>query len=169
MKYRAVVKKCSRCSQVLLAESFEKNASQQDGLSSWCKICRSVYKTVNLEKYKERARRYYKLHPKPAKPKQVVCQKDQRANNIKSSRKYQKKYPVRVRAHHALMRAIKAGEVVRPNSCSKCSKECTPEGHHEDYFLPLAVIWLCYTCHRERSKELRDNKQDLRPRDRAKL
>ena len=54
--------------------------------------------------------------------------------------------------------AIKAGFLIRPSSCSKCLKECKPEGHHDDYDKPLEVRWLCKICHNHEHGKLLDLK-----------
>jgi hypothetical protein len=51
-------------------------------------------------------------------------------------------------AHNLVYRAIEEGKLVRPDKCSKCLKTGKIEGHHEDYYNPLEVIWLCNRCHR---------------------
>ena len=56
---------------------------------------------------------------------------------------------VRLRARDSLFKAIKNGTVVRPNTCSVCEKRNKYiYGHHEDYFRPLDVLWVCPTCHK---------------------
>ena len=59
------------------------------------------------------------------------------------------KYMFKHRARIALNNAIAKGLVIRPDICMVCSKECKPNGHHEDYIKPLEVIWLCGKCHTE--------------------
>ena len=49
-------------------------------------------------------------------------------------------------------RAIKNGVLIKPSVCENCGKECSPEGHHEDYSMPLEVVWLCKSCHLELHK-----------------
>ncbi len=59
--------------------------------------------------------------------------------------------------HRIVRQAIKNGDLVRPDRCSKCghapglSKAGSPmiHGHHDDYSKPLDVQWLCPKCHRE--------------------
>lgn len=52
------------------------------------------------------------------------------------------------RAWDLLNRAISAGKLIRPGTCSKCKVSCIPEGHHPDYSAALNVIWLCKSCHK---------------------
>jgi len=51
----------------------------------------------------------------------------------------------------AARRALRAGVLERPSRCSRCLREQPPHqkphGHHEDYSLPLWVVWLCSFCH----------------------
>jgi len=55
------------------------------------------------------------------------------------------------RAHTIVWRAVRAGELVRPECCSACGDERPRiEGHHEDYGRPLDVDWLCVRCHKRR-------------------
>lgn len=61
-------------------------------------------------------------------------------------------------AHRQTRKALRVGELVRPEHCSKCgardrkldgaSKYHTIHGHHDDYAKPLDVRWLCAECHR---------------------
>ena len=50
-------------------------------------------------------------------------------------------------ARHVLAKAIRHGKITKPARCSKCQRECVPDGHHIDYSRPLDVIWLCRQCH----------------------
>ncbi len=63
---------------------------------------------------------------------------------------YQKNKEKR-RAHVILNRALLKGLILRPENCSECKKTCKPDGHHENYSNPLAVIWVCRSCHSRKS------------------
>jgi hypothetical protein len=65
----------------------------------------------------------------------------------------------KVRAHWMLARAIKRGEVSRPDTC-QCGAP-NPEGHHPDYSKPLMVMWLCYRCHKKLHMEERAKEKNL--------
>lgn len=56
-------------------------------------------------------------------------------------------YPKEALARRLLHDAVATGGVVPPKTCSSCNKEAKVEGHHPDYKLPLAVIWVCSGCH----------------------
>ena len=55
-------------------------------------------------------------------------------------------------AHKAVARrklrdAVKWGHVEKPSVCNRCPTTKNIQGHHDDYYKPLEVIWLCSTCH----------------------
>jgi hypothetical protein len=61
------------------------------------------------------------------------------------------------RAHWAVWKAVRRGELHRPGRCEKCGIKCRPHGHHASYDKPLEVQWLCSTCHtREHRRENAD-------------
>lgn len=55
--------------------------------------------------------------------------------------------PEKNRAHRRVHLAIKAGVLVRPDSCERCGRECRVQASHFDYAEPLRVEWLCQPCH----------------------
>lgn len=58
-------------------------------------------------------------------------------------------------AHGKVYRAIKLGRLQRRESCDECMKMCKTEAHHEDYKKPLAVVWLCRTCHSKKGEKIK--------------
>jgi hypothetical protein len=62
-------------------------------------------------------------------------------------------------ARVTLQRAVRAGDVVRPDRCSRCGNEPPPgraiNGHHHDYSKPLDVEWLCEKCHTAHHRKVR--------------
>jgi hypothetical protein len=54
--------------------------------------------------------------------------------------------PERWRAHHAVMHAVRAGELVR-EPCVVCGA-ARVHAHHFDYRAPLWVLWLCPQHHK---------------------
>lgn len=47
----------------------------------------------------------------------------------------------------AFTKAVRDGNLVRPERCDSCGLVCTVDGHHEDYAKPFEVRWLCRSCH----------------------
>ncbi len=70
-----------------------------------------------------------------------------RAYSRLGAKKAREKFPEKNAARKMVSGALTLGILIRPLNCSKCLKECKPEGHHPDYSKPLEVIWLCRQCH----------------------
>ena len=110
--------RCKKCVNLYVLERQRKNPE----------IHRERHKRwINSADNKEKVRQYYKNWYK------------------KNGRK---RDPIKTSAHNLVNRAIDEGRLQRPNVCSNCNLKCRPEGHHNDYFEPLEVIWLCNGCHR---------------------
>jgi hypothetical protein len=66
------------------------------------------------------------------------------------------RYAAREAARSALARAIESGKVARASACGACGARPTRrdplEAHHADYSRPLAVRWLCRSCHRAKHR-----------------
>jgi hypothetical protein len=71
-------------------------------------------------------------------------------------------------AHNAVRDAVRAGVLVRPESCSLCGQVPANgriEGHHESYDRPLDVEWLCTRCHlTQRHGKRRSEKGPRKPK-----
>lgn len=67
------------------------------------------------------------------------------------------KHPREQQARNAVARALKSGDLVKPEACENCyqSVNVIIEGHHPSYMKPLTVEWLCRKCHR--SADRRDH------------
>ena len=49
--------------------------------------------------------------------------------------------------------AVRVGVIIKPAKCSRCGrKDLRIEGHHESYYRPLDVIWLCSECHTDKHR-----------------
>lgn len=57
------------------------------------------------------------------------------------------RHPEKKAAWNAVYRAIKSGQLVRPDRCEHCNVECVPDASHDDYTQRLTVEWLCRSCH----------------------
>lgn len=81
-------------------------------------------------------------------------------STLSRQRHWQLAHPDKAAAQAVVFRALRAGRLVRPATCSRCPNE-GPHAHHEDYAKPLVVVWLCVTCHVRRHAELRACAADL--------
>jgi hypothetical protein len=50
-------------------------------------------------------------------------------------------------AHLLVAIALQKGKLIKPDKCSRCDSQGKLLAHHTDYFKPLKVNWLCYSCH----------------------
>jgi hypothetical protein len=62
------------------------------------------------------------------------------------SKRYRRKYPDRAKANALLRYYVRMGKLHK-SACSNCGTSDDIVGHHYDYRLPLAVVWLCRKCH----------------------
>ena len=70
----------------------------------------------------------------------------------KASRAYKERHPERYAARSAVGNAIRDGKIDRL-PCIICGGNA--EAHHPDYSMPLDVVWLCDTHHKQVHKESR--------------
>lgn len=65
---------------------------------------------------------------------------------------WESKNPGKARAHKIVERHLKLGNI-RKKPCERCGS-LDAHAHHEDYSIPLEVMWLCPLHHKERHKEI---------------
>lgn len=113
----------------------------------------------------ERTRRWRERHPEQARRQTAEGMRKLReadpeearrrtAERMRQWRQRNKADPRKTQAHKAVERAVRSGQLVRPEACERCGRP-TSVAHHEDYDKPLEVVWLCRACHGERHVELR--------------
>ena len=140
------MKTCFKCDCAKPLSEFYKHSAMADGHLNKCKECTKKdvgsHREENLEKIREYDR-----------------DRGKNKQRIKLSVEHNKAWRAedrrRVVAHSAVARAIRSGALHR-EPCVRCG-ETKSLAHHEDYDLPLQVMWLCQPCHKKRHKELRDN------------
>ena len=64
------------------------------------------------------------------------------------------KNPDKYKARNAVQSALRRGSLTRPDFCSECGLICKPDAHHDDYYKPLEIKWLCRKCHAAIHKEV---------------
>lgn len=132
------MKACCRCGRVQPLDAFHLRAREADGHNSMCKSCIRKYKRAwrrnNIEKAAATERKW---------------------NAIRRERKTKWKAanPEKIHAHSAVDTAVRAGTLVKPDTCSDCGATGRIHGHHADYSRPLDVEWLCTDCHFRRHSD----------------
>ena len=122
-------KMCCLCHRDLPVDDFNYCRSHPDGLKSHCLECGKEYKQRHYEK--------------------------NRADYENRADEYRRKYHDRRKAYAAVDAAVKRGELIRPETCSRCGKNGTIVAYHGDYDEPLEVVWLCLSCNRQIHADLR--------------
>jgi hypothetical protein len=120
-----------------------------DGYLSFCKDCVKarigVHREANLDRIKAFDKGRANL-PHRIAAREAYAKSGAPAIN-RGKKAWIQRNPTKRTAHNILWRAIRKGEIMKPDACSKCGREVRIEGHHPDYSKPLEVIWLCHRCH----------------------
>ena len=137
------MKKCFKCGKTKELDEFYKESKMANGHFGKCKECSKKDSTSNRNKNIERFREYDRQRSKL--PHRIEgC--------VEYARKYRKKHPLRNAVAQLLKRAVRDGKIKKPKICSICHEEKRIMGHHEDYYKPLDVIWVCQICHKKLHK-----------------
>ena len=131
-------KMCFKCLEVKPLSSFYKHSAMADGHVNKCKECNKADVRENRKAKIAHYREYDRQRGNRQTPEYV---KEYRENN-----------PEKWAAHIALNNAIRSGKVIK-SPCVICGNERT-YGHHDNYFRPLDVVWLCAAHHQERHQSL---------------
>ena len=122
-------KKCWMCKRYLPVSRFNFSRCSADGLASHCRECGKEYKRQHYEE------NYGELYNRQVE--------------------YRQRYPERRNAFGAVYEATSKGELMRPDTCSKCGNSGYIVAHHHDYTKPLDVVWLCLSCDRQLHADLK--------------
>lgn len=160
------------------ARNKEYGAQHADEIAAYGK----KYRANNKEKIAERDKKYYRKNREKISNYHRNYHADHREELNNASRVYYQvnkkkrsachkvykdKYPERIKANEAVKRALKTGELIRPDICSKCGRPCKPDGHHWSYLEEhwLDVEWLCKFCHKRLHAKLAfENIPEIRQR-----
>lgn len=135
---------------------FYQHLAMADGRLNICKQCVknrvSQYRANNLGKIREYDRDRSQLpHRKEANRK-----RSRQSDYERQGRKRGPNHALIRSAHSKTWAAIRSGTLLRPPACEWCGAVGPVDAHHEDYRLPLDVIWLCEPCHGARHREIND-------------
>ncbi len=136
-------KTCFKCNEKKALDFFYKHPQTEDGYLGKCKGCAkkdsTKHRKDNIDKIRlhdrERAKLPYRI-----------------AQKTKFIKAYNKEFPERYAANITLNHAIKIGKIKRM-PCQVCGSTTRIHGHHEDYYKPLEVEWLCSKHHKRKHKE----------------
>ena len=142
---------CRKCQSALPWDGFYKHPSMKSGRDTICKECVKERVQNNREKkldyYRAFDRKRYRDDParndRCREAGREYLNKEKKAEYIAEQRQ---KHPEKFRARRAVAYHLKAGNITR-EPCYFCGSETNLQAHHEDYDLPLDVVWLCASCH----------------------
>ena len=147
---------CKKCAKLLPLSGYYTHREMGDGHLNFCKTCVKRRVVLHRKRDLESVRAYDRgrdaFPNRVAKRKEYTKTKAGKLTKARSSVKYREKYPEKYKARTMFGNAVRAGKVVRAETCVWCGLEGKTEGHHEDYSKPLDVAWLCPPCHRSEHK-----------------
>lgn len=136
-------KECFKCKTVKPFLEFYKHSKMTDGHLNKCKECAKNDVLLHRKQNLEKIRQYDRDRAKNP---------DRREANTEITKIWRAEDRRRQKAHNAVSRSIKKGELIR-QPCCRCNEKKSL-AHHEDYDKPLYVMWLCQPCHKQRHKEI---------------
>ena len=140
-------KKCFKCNAVKPLSNFYKHSEMADGHLNKCKECAKNDVNKHRQQNIEAIREYDRQRSK---------NKDRIKASCEITKAWRQADRRRSKAHNAVARAIKSGELQRC-SCEQCGNEKSV-AHHDDYDKPLQVRWLCQICHMRLHKGLKNGR-----------
>lgn len=161
------MKICRACGELKPIQEYYKHPQMADGYLNFCKECvkerERNRRAADLEKYRayDRARAFTpeRVALRRKRAEKVKADPLLRGADHKSKERWRDKNFVKRRAHIMVRSALKYGHLTRPESCSRCAVVAPLDAHHEDYYKPLEVTWLCETCHGLRHREINEERR----------
>ncbi len=138
---------CRTCKKEKPLLEYYSHKEMLDGHLNICKECTKKRVTKHRDDNIVRIREYDRMRRSPKN-----MTEEQKRNRYKRNNEWRKRSKVKRHAHSILSHAIKIGRVVKKNYCEHCLKNKSDiqgrlNGHHDDYYKPLEVVWLCSACH----------------------
>ena len=132
------MQECFKCHVVKPLSEFYRHPEMANGHLGKCKECNKRDVQENYRVKKEQYKAYYAEREKTPMRK---------AWKIIEQRKQRIKFPIQSPCRQITQRAVKSGILVK-TPCVVCGFPKV-EAHHENYYEPLNVKWLCLKHHKE--------------------
>ena len=148
---------CRECRKLKSLDDYYVHSQMGDGYLNKCKECVKARVLIHRGKNLNDIRAYDRKRGRTEKRKARVRQnqKDNPEVHNKATRKHYTKNKEKSYASGLVSRALERGILVR-GRCEVCGTNKRVEGHHDDYFKPLSVRWLCYIHHKESHRKYND-------------
>ena len=121
-----------------------------DGHLGKCKECTRRDANKHRSKNLSKIRRY---------DRERASQPHRKKRAAEYSRAYKKRFPLKNAVRTILNNAVRGKKVQKPKRCTVCNRKTRIYGHHDDYYKPLDVIWLCQVCHKGLHKRMEHGTQ----------
>lgn len=131
------MKTCFKCGDKKPLSSFYRHPEMVDGRVNKCKECNKIDVRENRMVKVE----YYRAYDRARGNRQ----------GYQYTKEYRERYPNKYRAHAIVNSAIKRKKLFS-QPCDVCGSEET-QAHHDDYFKPLNVRWMCAAHHSQWHKQ----------------
>lgn len=150
----ARMKTCFKCNRILPVDDFYKHPQMADGHLNKCKTC-TRKDTAERVARKSATDLNWVLAERERHRLKAIRQRLAGASKRKpeATKKYRKRNPLKWAAHCIVNNAIRDGKMSR-GMCEICGQKA--HAHHDDYFKPLEVRWLCVTHHAEHHRKQRE-------------
>lgn len=148
------MKICNRCNEEKPLTDFYKHKKMEDGHLNQCKECKKKQsieiRNNDIEHYREYDRNRPNKVERLEKQKEYSRTEKGKEVHKKAINKYRESNPIVYGAHVLVNNALRDGKLTKSSLCENCSiSNVKLEAHHCDYSLPLEVLWLCVSCHKE--------------------
>lgn len=135
---------CRKCQTLKAWDDYYAHPMMASGRDSICKECAKdrarENRRVKADYYRAYDRKRYRDDPKRKQASRECAAKWFAAHGKPQAPAFKR------RAHVAVSRALRSGAIQR-EPCFFCGSTEKLHAHHEDYDLPLDVVWLCASCH----------------------
>jgi hypothetical protein len=161
-------KKCFKCHETKPLADFYRHRMMADGHLNKCKSCTKADASNHRETNLERVMAYDRQRGTTEKRREAnqksrlkrISTEEGRLHETKRTKAWQEKNRLKRAAHILVGNAIKYGRISKDGvKCERCGTDKGLHAHHEDYFKPLEINWLCKLCHGERHREINEERR----------
>lgn len=135
---------CTRCRKWFEKSDFYEEKRSSIGIKSECKKChvKTSIESRDPEKHRRTNREWMRSSEYGKRPE---VRERERMRSRRRTRSIASK------CRDLLNDAVRVGVVIRATICSECGrKDLRIQAHHESFYRPLDVEWLCTECHGRR-------------------
>ncbi len=149
------MKTCYSCQQIKPLSEFRLRTDTEKYRGA-CLVCEKEYKRLwrlrpqHIQKDRERRRGN---NDPEHKIRMAKYSKEHRKQINEWIRKFRANRPKSELVRRKFRNALCRGEVKKEAKCQECGSEIRVASHHPDYNKPLAVEWLCSSCHGKRHRK----------------